>query len=57
MQGSAFLAFVTQHHAHTGDVMVGNITFFMIFAVFDRWLLTQWINCSFDHLFNHAVSK
>ena len=22
----------------------------MIFAVFDPWLLTQWINCSFYHL-------
>jgi len=23
----------------------------MIFAVYDVWLLTQWINCSFYHLF------
>jgi len=28
-------------------VMVGNITFLMIFAVFDPSLLTLWINCSF----------
>jgi len=27
--------------------MVGNITFFMIFAVFDPSPLTLWINCSF----------
>jgi len=26
------------------NVMMSNITFFMIFAVFDEWLLTQWIN-------------
>jgi len=30
--------------------MVGSITF-LIFAVFDPWLLTQSINCSFYHLF------
>jgi len=29
--------------------MVGNITF-MIFAVFDAWLLTRWINCSLYNL-------
>jgi len=23
----------------------------MIFAVFDLWLFTQWINCSIYHLF------
>jgi len=28
-------------------VMVGNITFLMIFAVFDPSPLTVWINCSF----------
>jgi len=28
-------------------VMVGNITFLMIFAVFDPSPLTLWINCSF----------
>jgi len=28
-------------------VMVGNITFLMIFAVFDPLPLTSWINCSF----------
>jgi len=28
-------------------VMVGNITFLMIFAVFDPSQLTLWINCSF----------
>jgi len=28
-------------------VMVGNITFLMIFAVFDMSPLTLWINCSF----------
>jgi len=28
-------------------VMVGNITFLMIFAVFDLSPLTLWINCSF----------
>jgi len=27
-------------------VMVGNMTFLMIFAVFDPSLLTLWINCS-----------
>jgi len=27
-------------------VMVGNITFLMIFAVFDPSPLTLWINCS-----------
>jgi len=30
-----------------GNVMVGNITFLMIFAVFDPSPLTLWINCSF----------
>jgi len=25
-----------------------NITFYIL-AVFDAWLLTQWINCSFYH--------
>jgi len=28
-------------------VMVGNITFLMIFAVFDPSPLTLWINCIF----------
>jgi len=28
-------------------VMVGNITFLMIFAVFNPSPLTLWINCSF----------
>jgi len=28
-------------------VVVGNITFFMIFAISDAWPFTQWINCSF----------
>jgi len=28
-------------------VMVGNITFLMIFAVFDPSPLALWINCSF----------
>jgi len=28
-------------------VMVGNMTFLMIFAVFDPLPLTLWINCSF----------
>jgi len=28
-------------------VMAGNITFLMIFAVFDPLPLTLWINCSF----------
>jgi len=28
--------------------MVGNITFLMIFAVFDPSPLTLWINCSFS---------
>jgi len=28
-------------------VMMGNITFLMIFAVFDLSSLTLWINCSF----------
>jgi len=28
-------------------VMVGNITFLMIFAVFDPSPLILWINCSF----------
>jgi len=28
-------------------VMVGNITFLMIFAAFDPSPLTLWINCSF----------
>jgi len=28
-------------------VMVGNITFLMIFAVFDPSPLTLWIKCSF----------
>jgi len=28
-------------------MMVGNITFLMIFAVFDPSPLTLWINCSF----------
>ena len=32
---------------HSGNVMVGNITFLMIFAVFDVSPLTLWINCSF----------
>ena len=32
---------------HSGNVMVGNITFLMIFAVFDPSPLTRWINCSF----------
>ena len=32
---------------HSGDVMVGNITFLMIFAAFDPSPLTLWINCSF----------
>ena len=32
---------------HSGNVMVGNITFLMIFAVFDLSPLTLWINCSF----------
>jgi len=27
--------------------MVGNITFLMIFAVFDPSPLTLWLNCSF----------
>jgi len=31
----------------SGDVMVGNITFSMIFAVFDPLPLTIWIYCSF----------
>ena len=35
-------------HWHSGDVMVGNITFLMIFAVFDPSPLTRWINCSFS---------
>jgi len=29
------------------NVMLSNITFLMIFAVFDPTPLTQWINCSF----------
>ena len=32
---------------HSGNVMAGNITFWMIFAVFDPSPLTLWINCSF----------
>ena len=32
---------------HSGDVMVGKITFLMIFAVFDPSPLTLWIYCSF----------
>ena len=32
---------------HSGNVIVGNITFLMIFAVFDPSPLTRWINCSF----------
>ena len=32
---------------HSGDVMVGDITFLMIFAVFDPSPLTLWINWSF----------
>ena len=32
---------------HSGNMMVGNITFLMIFAVFDPSSLTLWINCSF----------
>ena len=32
---------------HSGDVMVGNVTFLMIFAVDDPSPLTLWINCSF----------
>jgi len=31
----------------TFNVMVGNITFLMIFAVVDPSPLTLWINCSF----------
>jgi len=27
--------------------MVDNIPLFITFAVFDVWLLTEWINCSF----------
>jgi len=39
---------ITQHHVDIlGDVMVGNITFLMIFAFFDLSPLTLWINCSF----------
>jgi len=33
--------------SRSGNVMVGNITFLMIFAVFDPSPLTLWINCSF----------
>ena len=33
---------------HSGDVTVGNISFLMIFAVFDPSPLTLWINCSFS---------
>ena len=33
---------------HSGNVMVGNITFLMIFAVFDASPLTLWIKCSFS---------
>ena len=38
-----------EHHAEedTGNVMAGNITFLMIFAVSDPSPLTLWINCSF----------
>ena len=32
---------------HSGDVMVGNITFVMIHAAFDPSPLRRWINCSF----------
>jgi len=33
---------------HSVDVMIlGNVTFLMIFAVFDLSPLTRWINCSF----------
>jgi len=31
--------------------MLSNYHLFMIFAVFDAWLLTQWIYCSFYHLY------
>jgi len=31
--------------------MVGNITYLMIFAVFDPSPLTLWINCSFLYLY------
>ena len=39
---------ITQHHGDIqANVMVGNITFLMIFAVFDPSPLTQWIKSSF----------
>ena len=46
-----------------GDVIVVNITFFMIFGVFDPSLLTLWINCCLkksylsicDEAFLHSV--
>jgi len=41
-------AHITQHHVDIwGNVMVGNITFLMVFAVFDPSPLTLWIHCSF----------
>ena len=35
-------------HCLNVNVMLSNMTFLMIFAVFDPSLLTQWINCIFS---------
>ena len=32
----------------------GQYHLFMIFAVFNPWLLTQYINCSFYHFWNNC---
>ena len=40
-----------------GDLMVGNITFWMIFLQFiDPSLLTLWINCTYTHIFAGFLS-
>ena len=45
-------------HWHLGDVLVGNITFFVIFAVLDVSLaINLCINCSFLHLFHMYSDK
>jgi len=46
-QKSLKMSYYPPSHRLNVNVMLSNMTFLMIFAVFDLSSLTLWINCSF----------